>query len=110
LTSEPVYAIIRLAGELEIGRRDEIRRALQIQGSKANILIDCSEATYADSTALAELFRFRNEANEHRQRVAILIGNQQFERIVQYAGLAGAFELFDDRSAALAYLTDAEAP
>jgi anti-anti-sigma factor len=110
LTSEPAYTIIRLDGELEIGRRHDIRRALQIQGSKAHILIDCSEATYADSTALAELFRFRNEAIENRRRVAILIGSPQFARIVQYAGLAGAFELFEDRSAALAYLTDVATP
>jgi anti-anti-sigma factor len=100
-------AVIRLTGELEIGRRDEIARTLRLTGNESGVLLDFSEVSYADSTALAELLRFRTEAAKHGVPLAILIGNKQFARLVQYAGLADAFRIFDDRAAALNDLAQA---
>lgn len=105
MSEESWLTIVRLGGELEIGRRDEIRDALQIRsGSEAAVLVDCSGATYADSTTLAELLRFRLEAESRRVPIAVLIGTPQFERIIQYAGLKEAFSIFKDRASALSYL------
>jgi anti-anti-sigma factor len=103
-------AVISLAGELEIGRRAEIRAALQLAASATAVLIDCSEVTYADSTALAELMRLGQEADAKSVGVAILIGNRQFARLLQYAGLAHMFNVFESRAAALSYLGAREAP
>ena len=61
-------AVIALSGELEIGRKAEIRRALQLARAPRSALIDCSEVTYADSTALAELMRFHAEADTRGER------------------------------------------
>jgi anti-anti-sigma factor len=97
-------SVIRLTGELEIGRKDEIVRALQLTGSEGGILVDFFDVTYADSTTLAELLRFRREATAREVPVAIIIGSRQFARLIQYAGLADAFPLFDNRAAALTYL------
>ncbi len=98
-------SVIRLTGELEIGRKDEIARALHIAGPEVGILVDFFDVTYADSTALAELLRFRREADGHNVPVAIVIGSRQFARLIQYAGLADAFPVFDNRAAALTYLS-----
>ncbi len=98
------FAVIRLAGELDIARRDEIRAALHVAGREPGILVDFSAVTYADSTALAELLRFRTEAEAHHVRVAVVIGAKQFARLIQYAGLAQAFAIFEDRGSALTYL------
>ncbi len=104
-------AVIRLTGELEISRKDEIARALRASGSEGGILVDFFDVTYADSTALAELLRFRREAKEHGIPVAIIIGSRQFARLIQYAGLGDAFPVFENRATALTYLaTAAEAP
>ena len=103
-------AVIPLAGELEIGRKAEIRSALQLPGSAKSILIDCSDVTYADSTALAELMRFNHEADAECVGVAILIGNPQFARLLHYAGLVHVFEVFESRAAALSYLGARNAP
>ncbi len=54
-------AVIRLSGELEIGRRAEIAQALVVSGNEAAVLLDFSEVTYADSTSLAEMLRFRED-------------------------------------------------
>jgi anti-anti-sigma factor len=100
-------AVIRLTGELEIGRRNEIARSLVVNGSEAGVLLDFSEVTYADSTSLAELLRFRDDAAQHNVPVAIVIGSKQFARLIQYAGLSHAFRIFDNRAEALTDLSGA---
>ena len=107
MSVEPIV-VIRLDGELEIGRREEIRNALHVSGSESGILIDLSGATYADSTTLAELLRFRRDAEAHRVRTAMIIANRQFARLIQYAGLGEAFAIFGDRAAALTYLSSVD--
>jgi anti-anti-sigma factor len=97
---------IRLGGELEIGRKDEVREALRRSPEDRAVLLDLSEVTYADSVALTELLRFCVASTHEAVPVALVVRTPQFARVVQYAGLAGAFEIFEDREAALAYLTE----
>lgn len=107
--NRPARKVIRLSGELELSRREEIRAALRVEGSESGILVDLFEVTYSDSSALSELLRFRNDAEEHHIPVAIVIGSKQFARLIQYAGLSYAFKIFDDRAQALTYLNRVEA-
>lgn len=101
--------VLRLSGELEVGRKDEIRKALHVDGSESAILIDLSPVTYADSTILAELLRFRAEAERLGVPIALLIESPQFARLIEYAGLNEAFFVFRTRSAALSHLSAARA-
>ncbi len=98
--------VIRLVGELEIGRKEALRGTLAIRSGARAVLVDLSEVTYADSTALTELLRFCSDAKERRIPVAIVGGTPQFARIIKYAGLADAFTIFDDRADALTYLSE----
>jgi anti-anti-sigma factor len=100
-------AVIRLTGELEIGRRDEIAQALVVTGNESGVLLDFSDVSYADSTSLAELLRFRDEAAKYNVPVAIVTGSKQFARLIQYAGLSHAFRIFDNRAEALTDLSGA---
>jgi anti-anti-sigma factor len=100
-------AVIRLTGELEIGRRSEIAQTLVVNGSESGVLLDFSDVSYADSTSLAELLRFRDDAAKHNVPVAIVIGSKQFARLIQYAGLGHAFRIFDNRAEALTDLSGA---
>jgi anti-anti-sigma factor len=103
-------AVIRLTGELEISRREEIATALRLTGTESGVLVDFFDVTYADSTTLAELLRFRREADQRGVPVAIIIGSRQFARLIQYAGLGEAFPVFDNRAAALTYLSSKSKP
>lgn len=96
--------VIKLDGELDVARREEIRRTLSLPAADRPVLLDFSQVTYADSTAVAELLRFHSEAGAKGRTVAVVIGNRQFARLLQYAGLRDAFAVFDDRAAALTYL------
>lgn len=102
-------AVICLSGELEIGRRDEIAAALVVGGNESAVLLDFSDVNYADSTSLAELLRFRDEAAKANVPVAIVIGSRQFARLIQYAGLSHAFRIFENRAEALMDLSRASA-
>jgi anti-anti-sigma factor len=97
---------IRFSGELEIGRKKQIREALQYSNADRAVLVDLSEVTYADSIALTELLRFCVDAERAAIPVVLLVCTPQFARIVQYAGLARAFKTFEDRDAAIAYLLE----
>jgi len=97
-------AVVRLTGELEIGRQAEIGAALTLGGNESGVLLDFSAVSYADSTTLAEMLRFRDEAAKAGVPVAIVIGSKQFARLIQYAGLAQAFRIFEDRGQALTEL------
>lgn len=105
LGDPPIYTI-RLSGELEIGRKNEIREALQVAEDSGAVLLDLGEVTYADSIALTELLRFCVGAQRDGLPVALVIRTPQFARLVEYAGLASAFKIFDDRAAAVAYLAE----
>jgi anti-anti-sigma factor len=100
--------VIRLGGELEIGRKYEIRDALDLPDDKVPVLLDLGEVTYADSIALTELLRFCVNAERNDRPVAMVIKTPQFARLVQYAGLAGAFKIFDDDERARRYLAEFE--
>jgi anti-sigma B factor antagonist len=96
--------VVKLTGELDISQREAVAAALQLDDGEGPVLIDLSEVTYADSTVIGELLRLRNNADSRGRRIALLIGNPQFARLLQYAGLGAAFEVFDNRAAALTFL------
>lgn len=98
--------VVRFAGELEIGRKNEIRDGLAASRDARAVLLDLSGVTYADSIALTELLRFCADAQRESRPVALVIQTPQFTRLVQYAGLASAFKIFQDPGEAAAYLTE----
>ncbi len=108
MSAQSSFQVIRLSGELDIGRRAEIAQALAMGAGRSGILLDFGDVSYADSTVIAELLRFRAAAQRAGRRIALLIGSRQLGRLLQYAGLTEAFAVFEDRGAALTYLSAPE--
>ena len=104
MSAEGRISVIKLGGELDVGRRDEIEAALRLPPGARSVLLDFGGVTYADSSTLGVLVRLRNEAQAQRVKLAIVTGSRQFARLVEYAGLAELLAIFDDRAAALSYL------
>ncbi|MGD1067860.1 MAG: STAS domain-containing protein [Vulcanimicrobiaceae bacterium] len=107
MSRQSSLCVVKLAGELDIGQRDAVEAALQLDDNDGPVLVDLGEVLYADSTVIGQLLRFRNEATARGRRVALLIGSPQFARVLQYAGLSDAFAVFDNRAAALTFLAGA---
>jgi len=99
--------VIRLTGELDVARKRELRDVLQLDSAARAVLLDLSEVTYADSTALTQLLQFNETARENGVPVAIVAAAPQFVRLIQYAGLFEAFSVFPDRAGALDHLKEA---
>ena len=97
-------AVVRLSGELDVSRKDELRSALQMALQAPSVLLDLADVTYADSTALVELLHFCSDLKDADVPVALLIEAPQFARLIKYAGLDQVFAVFDERDAAVAYL------
>jgi anti-anti-sigma factor len=97
---------IRLAGELDLSRKREMRDAFALSNGSRAVLLDLAEVVYADSTALTELLRFCALAQGANIPIAIVIAAPQFLRLVQYAGLGTAFKIFPEPNEALRYLSD----
>jgi anti-anti-sigma factor len=106
MSEEDSVKLISLSGELEIGRKDEIRQALSAPADATPVLLDLSGVTYADSIALTELLRFCAEAQREDRAVALVIQTPQFARLIQYAGLATVFKVFSNSGDALTYLKE----
>lgn len=96
--------VIVMTGELDVAGKDVLHDRLRIAPAARAVLLDLTDVTYADSTALTELLRFRAEAERQNVPVAIVATSPQFDRIIRYAGLHEVFAIFDDRGEALSYL------
>lgn len=106
MSDNDLVRVIRFEGELEIGRKNEIRAGLASSSDARAVLLDLSDVTYADSIALTELLRFCADAQRLSRPVALVVQTPQFTRLVQYAGLANAFKIFRSTGEAAAYLAD----
>ena len=104
MTGGSGIGVIALSGELDLTRKAEFAEALRMSDAYDAVLVDLSDVTYADSSILSELLRFRAEAAAHNVRIALLVVSRQLSRLIQYAGLEEAFEVFNDRGAALTHL------
>jgi anti-anti-sigma factor len=104
VTDPAAPAVVRVDGELDISRKAELRSKLEAAGEARAVLLDCSEVTYADSTALAELLRFCEQKRVAGIAFALVVAAPQFARIIRYAGLEDVFPIFRDRRSALAHL------
>jgi anti-sigma B factor antagonist len=104
MTPGAEIGIVTLRGELDLTRRAELREAFALSDDHSSVLIDLSEVTYADSSILSELLRFRAEAETKHVRLALLIVSRQLSRLIQYAGLAEVFAVYSDRGEALTHL------
>jgi anti-sigma B factor antagonist len=107
VSDRSTFEVIKLAGELDVARKEELHTALVIGASARAILLDMSEVTYADSTALTEMLRFSTQADRERVPVAIVATSPQLDRIIRYAGLNEVFKIFAVRGEALSYLESA---
>jgi len=104
VSTDSSVAVIALSGELDVGRADEVARALELPSRTTPVLLDLSDVSYADSTVISALFHFSEKATAANTRVAVLIVKPQLIRLLEYAGLGEAFPVFRERSAALTYL------
>lgn len=87
---------LRLAGEYDISRREELEQLLAPAYGARAAVIDVSDVTYFDSTALTCLIRLRKRMMEGGSANIRIVGAKpQIRRIFTLTNLERVFELED---------------
>jgi anti-sigma B factor antagonist len=97
--------VIACAGELDLSTAPQLKWRLvdALEAGLSAIVVDLGDVVFMDSTALGVLVGVRRSLDVGA-RLAVVCTHPAVVNIFQVAGLDGAFELFDTRDRALAYV------
>jgi anti-sigma B factor antagonist len=97
MSSSANWAILKVGGEIDLARIDELERlvAANCNGDSRDIAIDLTEVSFMDSTGIGWLLRSRDLFLELGGRFKV-IAPPTLDRLFELTGLTEAFE-FEDR-------------
>jgi anti-sigma B factor antagonist len=95
--------VIAVAGEVDLANADQLELHIEraADDGASGVVIDLSEVTHLDSTALAKLLGARESAAS-RVRLVLVVPAGQLHRTFEVRGLEGLFTLAGSRKEALA--------
>ncbi|MGC9992704.1 MAG: STAS domain-containing protein [Candidatus Cybelea sp.] len=79
--------VITLRGEWDVSNRERLRDALASVGTQGDVLIDLREASFFDSTALAELIALYKRLGREGHRLEALVGESNMRRLLELTSL-----------------------
>lgn len=94
-------SVVTLRGEWDVSSRERLRSALQGMGVDRDVLVDLREASFFDSTALAELIALYKRLNGTGHRVEALVGDSNMRRLLELTSLDGLLGVSSERAAYL---------
>lgn len=104
-TVEQRARVVSISGELDMAVAAAFeRRLLDSVAGAEPVILDLSEVTYMDSTAIGALISVRKKANMTRGRFALVCKPGDTRRMIEYTGLDAAFDVVETREEALARL------
>jgi anti-anti-sigma factor len=95
--------VITLRGEWDVANRERLRGALQELGEKGDVVVDLRQASFFDSTALAELIGLYKRLTGAGRRLEALVGDSNMRRLLELTSLDGLLGASPERSR---YLTE----
>ena len=100
----PGIALVKLRGEQDISGKPRLREALATASAQLNVLVDLSECTFMDSSAISALFRARQLLSTRGGQLELVIPQEAstVQRIAKITALAAILPIHDSQSAALA--------
>ncbi len=112
-TEEAGYAtyVIAVAGEADLYSAPELKRALAgaIEAGGKDIVVDLTQTTFIDSTALSVLVEATKRLRPAGGRVALVCVDQNLVKIFRITALDRLFPLFSSRAEAVQSLAPAGA-
>jgi anti-anti-sigma factor len=95
--------VITLRGDWDISNRDRLREALTELGREHDVIVDLREASFFDSTALAELIALYKGLTARERRLEALVGESNMRRIMELTSLDALLGVSGQRAR---YLTE----
>jgi len=98
--------VVAVSGELDMAAAKAFEQTLlDCVAGDDPVILDLSEVTFMDSTAIGSMLAVRRQANMTRGRFAVVCSaGSDIERMLEYMGLDAAFEIVSSRSQAAAEL------
>jgi anti-sigma B factor antagonist len=99
--------IVNVSGEIHVSTAPAFREQLNavIEGGTAMLVLDLSGVDFIDSTGLSVLLNGLRLVNQRHARMALVCANPTVMRLFQITSLDATFDIFDDRAAAIASVT-----
>ena len=90
--------VVTLRGEWDVANREQLRNALGELGIASNVVVDLREASFFDSTALAELIALYKRLNGGGRRLEALVGGSNMRRLLELTSLDGLIGVSAERA------------
>ena len=91
-------SVITLRGEWDVATRERLRAALQDAGTDGDVIVDLRQATFFDSTALAELISLYKRLNAAGRRLEALVGESNMRRLLELTSLDSLLGVSSERA------------
>lgn len=86
---------IELKGEFDISNVDELARLLQAGEQGEDVILDCSQLEYIDSTGLTELFKLHQKIERSGGVVYLTGANPNVRKVFSVTNLDTVFKFRD---------------
>ena len=99
---------VTVGGELDLHAAPEVKESLlrSIDAGARRLVVDLSDATFIDSTAIGVLVGARKRLDERGGSIHMACTNEHVLSVFEMAGLAEAFDVHQSREQALASARD----
>jgi anti-sigma B factor antagonist len=101
--------VVAVSGELDMAAAPAFEQTLAELGAlDGPVILDLSDVTFMDSTAIGAMLTVRRRANLKRGRFAVVCKpDSEIERMLMYTGLDAAFDIVQSRREAAVELAAA---
>ena len=99
--------IVNVSGEIHVSTAPSFREQLNavIESGGTILVLDLSGVEFIDSTGLSVLLNGLRLVNQRHGRMALVCANPTVMRLFQITSLDATFDIFEDRAAAVARVT-----
>lgn len=90
--------VVTLRGEWDVSNRERLRDALVGLGTQRDVIVDLRQASFFDSTALAELIGLYKRLGAQNRRLEALVGDSNMRRLLELTSLDGLIGIAPTRA------------
>jgi anti-sigma B factor antagonist len=101
--------VVNVSGEIHVSTAPSFREQLTevIENGGTALVLDLSGVEFIDSTGLSVLLNGLRLVSQRHGRLALVCTNPTVMRLFQITSLDATFDIFEDRAAAVAHVTQA---
>ena len=90
--------VIGLSGDWDAAKGHHVSDALECTGDGRDVVVDLRNATFLDSSVLAELVRLHGRLHERDRRLAVLVGSNEVRTFFRDAGIDRTYAMPPSRN------------